>query len=59
MPARFCRRAAYRQMIAEFFAERGADALPSFGQFNYWIEKDACLHQHGAPQQMPPQEAGA
>ena len=49
--AAFCRRAAYRQMIQEFFQEREAGALPSFGQFNYWIEKDACLIRPAAAQQ--------
>ena len=39
--AQFSRRAAYRQMIEDFFREREADALPTFGQFNYWIEKDS------------------
>ena len=39
--AEFSRRAAYRQMIEDFFREREADALPTFGQFNYWIEKDS------------------
>lgn len=38
--AAFSRRAAYRQMIEDFFADRDADLLPTFGQFNYWIEKD-------------------
>jgi hypothetical protein len=37
----FSRRAAYRQMIEDFFREGEADALPTFGQFNYWIEKDS------------------
>jgi hypothetical protein len=36
----FSRRAAYRQMIEDFFQDRDADLLPTFGQFNYWIEKD-------------------
>ncbi len=49
--AAFCRRAAYREMIVEFFKECSNDALPSFGQFNYWIEKDACLHQFAATHQ--------
>ena len=49
--ARFCRRAAYRQMIEDFFKDDEAGALPSFGQFNYWIEKDACLAPHAAAQQ--------
>jgi hypothetical protein len=38
--AEFSRRAAYRQMIEDFFPDRDADLLPTFGQFNYWIEKD-------------------
>ncbi len=37
----FSRRGAYRQMIEDYFNAREADALPTFGQFNYWIEKDA------------------
>lgn len=49
--AGFCRRAAYRDMIVEFFKECSDDALPSFGQFNYWIEKDACLNQFAATHQ--------
>ncbi|MDB5909952.1 MAG: hypothetical protein JWP34_4066 [Massilia sp.] len=36
----FSRRAAYRQMIEDFFQDRDAELLPTFGQFNYWIEKD-------------------
>lgn len=36
----FSRRGAYRQMLEDFFRERAADAVPTFGQFNYWIEKD-------------------
>jgi hypothetical protein len=38
--AQFSRRAAYRQMIEDFFGDRHADLLPTFGQFNYWIERD-------------------
>jgi hypothetical protein len=38
--AEFSRRAAYRQMIEDFFPGRHADLLPTFGQFNYWIERD-------------------
>ena len=37
----FSRRGAYRQMIEDYFHAREADLLPTFGQFNYWIEKDA------------------
>ncbi|MDB5933972.1 MAG: hypothetical protein JWQ01_1316 [Massilia sp.] len=36
----FSRRAAYRQMIEDFFSDRDAGSLPTFGQFNYWTEKD-------------------
>ena len=36
----FSRRAAYRQMLEDFFSDRDADLLPTFGQFNYWIERD-------------------
>lgn len=39
--ATFSRRAAYRQMLEDFYPERTLDALPTFGQFNYWIDKDA------------------
>jgi hypothetical protein len=38
--AEFSRRAAYRQMIEDFFQDRDAALLPTFGQFNYWIERD-------------------
>jgi hypothetical protein len=38
--AEFSRRGAYRQMIEDFFVAREPDNLPTFGQFNYWIEKD-------------------
>jgi hypothetical protein len=38
--AEFSRRAAYRQMIEDFFRDRDADLLPTFGQFSYWIERD-------------------
>lgn len=39
--AQFSRRGAYRQMIEEFFDPHEADRLPTFGQFSYWIGKDA------------------
>jgi hypothetical protein len=39
----FSRRAAYRQMLEDFYPERTLDSLPTFGQFNYWIDKDAVL----------------
>jgi len=37
----FSRRGAYRQMLEDFFSEQAPAATPTFGQFNYWIEKDA------------------
>jgi len=40
----FSRRAAYRQMLEDFYPERTIAALPTFGQFNYWIDKDAVLN---------------
>ena len=55
---RFSRRGAYRQMIEDFYQSREAGALPTFGQFSYWIDKDAPLRaaahrttqvHHGAP----------
>lgn len=39
--AEFSRRAAYRQMLAEFYPGREPGAMPSFGQFSYWLERDA------------------
>ena len=41
----FSRRAAYRQMLGDFFQDVDAGALPSFGQFNYWLERDAAVPQ--------------
>lgn len=39
----FSRRAAYRQMLEDFFQDVEAGAQPSFGQFNYWLERDAAV----------------
>jgi hypothetical protein len=36
----FSRRGAYRQMLDEFYAGRDPGAVPSFGQFSYWLAKD-------------------
>lgn len=48
----FSRRGAYRQMIQEFFDQQETAALPTYGQFSYWIEKDACLSAaHAAARQ--------
>lgn len=40
---RFSRRGAYLQMIEDFYQTREAGNLPTFGQFSYWIDKDAPL----------------
>lgn len=39
----FSRRAAYRLMLAQFFHGEQAGAVPSFGQFNYWLERDGAM----------------
>jgi hypothetical protein len=36
----FSRRAAYRQMLHDYFRDRPPADLPSFGQFSYWLDKD-------------------
>lgn len=36
----FSRRAAYRQMLQDYFPGRPPADLPSFGQFSYWLDKD-------------------
>jgi hypothetical protein len=47
----FSRRAAYRQMLLEFYAGRMQQELPSFGQFSYWLDKDGtpAAGPRGAP----------
>lgn len=40
---RFSRRGAYQLMIEDFYQTREAGSLPTFGQFSYWIDKDAPL----------------
>lgn len=44
----FSRRGAYRQMLEDFFQEQDQHAIPTFGQFNYWIEKDAHVSNRNA-----------
>ena len=39
---RFSRRAAYRQMLDDYFGA-SRHAAPSYGQFNYWLDRDALL----------------
>lgn len=36
---RFSRPAAYRQMLAEHFGNADPGAIPTYGQFNYWLER--------------------
>jgi hypothetical protein len=36
----FSRRGAYRQMLADYFADAAPDTTPSYGQFIYWLERD-------------------
>ena len=38
--AQFSRRAAYRQMIDDYFGA-GKHPAPSYGQFSYWLDRDA------------------
>ena len=42
----FSRRAAYRQMIADYFDAR-PETAPSYGQFSYWIDRDGDPSQAG------------
>jgi hypothetical protein len=41
--ATLLRRAAYRKMLGDFYADSAPSATPSFGQFNYWVDKDGAL----------------
>lgn len=50
----FSRRAAYRQMLADFFAGVEAGALPSFGQFNYWLDRDGAAPRPAEPARPAP-----
>lgn len=43
----FSRRGAYRQMLQDFYSGAETGAVPSFGQFNYWLDKDS------APDTLP------
>lgn len=45
----FSQRAAYRQMLEEFFCGCEAGELPSFGQFAYWVEREAMAPALPAP----------
>lgn len=55
----FSRRAAYRQMLEDFFAGHDADTLPSFGQFNYWLDRDGSAPPSAVPVRPRPAPAPA
>ncbi|RNF30197.1 hypothetical protein NM04_13870 [Massilia aurea] len=40
---RFSPAAAYRQMLADHFVDAAPGAIPSYGQFSYWIVRDGLL----------------
>lgn len=42
----FSRPAAYRQMLRDHFADCPPGAIPSYGQFNYWLGRDGVGHIH-------------
>src|SRR5205823_11827102 len=44
----FSRRAAYRQMLEDFYCGHPPGAVPSFGQFSYWLDKDDAPQRHAA-----------
>ncbi|MGB9992470.1 Mu transposase C-terminal domain-containing protein [Massilia sp. SM-13] len=63
---RFSRRAVYEAMVRDFFSrpsvdhetrrirrEAGADAVPTFGQFSYWLTQDGVPGQPGRPAPLP------
>lgn len=48
------RRDAYRQMLADFYRGQAPDAVPSFGQFSYWLDRDGTAREAGhAPSSIP------
>jgi hypothetical protein len=42
----FSRPAAYRQMLRDHFADCPPGTIPTYGQFNYWLERDGVDHTH-------------
>jgi hypothetical protein len=65
--SRFSRRGAYEAMLREFFCERRvapdtlhvvrasvSDAVPSFGQFSYWLDQGRILRPAPRPLPLPP-----
>jgi hypothetical protein len=59
--APFSRRAAYRQMLQDFYPDRGPGAVPSFGQFSYWLDKDGAPAgaAHAQPTAAPERRSAA
>lgn len=49
----FSRRAAYRQMLDEFYRGLPPGAVPSFGQFSYWLDKDGAPAESDIPGAHP------
>jgi len=43
---RFSRPGAYRQMLRDHFTNCPPSAIPSYGQFNYWLERDDVDNTH-------------
>jgi hypothetical protein len=43
MHGAFSRRAAYRQMLEDFYPGRPPGDVPSYGQFSYWLNRDGTL----------------
>lgn len=43
---RFSRPGAYRQMLLDHFADCAPGVIPSYGQFNYWLDRDGVDHTH-------------
>lgn len=51
---KLARRAAYRQMLADFYRGHAPDAVPSFGQFSYWLGRDDTMENDcNAPPSIP------
>jgi hypothetical protein len=55
----FSRRACYARMLADFYPGGDAGAVPSFGQFSYWLDKDAKLPVSTASRDGASQYIGA
>lgn len=49
----FSRRAAYRRMLEDFYRGHAPGAVPSFGQFSYWLDKDGAPAEAAANPARP------